>query len=356
MPDISLAQARQIFTQELSSYYREINVPKSFLRSFFTDKEKSSKLVSIEVRRGTEKVAVDVQRGTEGNRNTFSKSSMKVFEPPYYREYFDMTDLDFYDAMVSNNGTVSVATFNEWLGEAADNVMELQFKIERAYELQCKQVLETGVVTTKDGDNIDFKRKAASLVANGAGNTWATSTVDPIASLKAGAEFLRTKGKASGGVFNVIMGSTALSNFLNNEIIQKRSDIRHFSLDSVRAPQRNALGAALHGEVSAGAWMIRVWSYPEYYDTSSSDNNPYVDPKKIIMLPEAPKFDMTFAAVPKLMGDNSDEGAGLAGQRGAYMISEYLDKRKTAHIIDVKSAGLAIPVAVDQIYTEQVVA
>jgi hypothetical protein len=40
---------------------------------------------------------------------------------------------------------------------------------------------------------------------------------------------------------------------------------------------------------------------------------------------------------------------------GEYVVSEYLDDRKMTHDIDIRSAGIAIPVAVDQIYTAQVV-
>jgi len=356
MSVISTVDARALFTKQLIEVYKERVAPTSFLRSFFVNKESNTKELSIEVQRGTEKIAADVERGTEGNRNSFSRSSEKIFVPPYYREYFDITDLAFYELLFIMNGEVDAITFSDWLTDVVEKLAMLQDKIERSYELQCAQVLETGVVTLVNGTNINFHRQAGSLVANAAGNTWATGTVDPFATLQAGCEFLRTKGKMAGGVVNAIMGTTALSDFLNNDIVKARADIRNITLDSIRQPQANSLGGVLHGEVTAGSWIVRIWTYPEYYDDASADNNSYINPKKVILIPDAPKFVLGFAGVPQLMGAKVNVGAGLSGQRGAYLLGEYLDERAKAHIVEIASAGVAIPVAVDQIYTVQPVA
>ena len=356
MSTISTVAARGLFTKKLIAVYQERTAPTAFLRSFFKVKESDTKQISIEVQRGTERIAVDVERGTLGNRNSFSRSSEKIFVPPYYREYFDATDLDFYDRLFTQNGTVDAVSFSQWLGTVVEKLAMLQDKIERSYELQCAQVFETGIVQLTNGDNINFNRKAASLVPNSAGNTWLTDTVSPYASLEAGATFIRTKGKASGNIFNVILGSTAYNYFLGNAIVKTRADVRRISLDEVRMPQKNAVGGVLHGTVSAGAYEFRLWTYPEYYDTKAASNLPYMNAKKIVILPDNPNFNLGFAAVPQLMGKKAEVGAGLAGKRGAYLVGEYLDERNSAHIIDIKSAGVAIPVAIDQIYTETVVA
>ncbi len=328
-----------------------MNVPTAFLRSFFKNKITNSKTLSIEVQRGLEMIAVDVMRGTNANRNTFSKSSEKIFEPPYYYEDFNLVDLDFYDRLFLENGTVDEYSFTEWLGQVIEKLETVIAKIERSYELQCSQVLETGIVTLVNGTNIDFKRKAASLVAYTAGNDFSIGTVDPAKVLAAGATFIRTKGKSAGNIFNVIMGDAAFNAMMNNTLFRSRADIKNISLDVIREPQRNALGGVLHGEISGGAYKFRIWTYPEYYDTASVANNPYVASKKVIILPDNPKFVLGFAAVPQLIGKKADVGAGVSGKRGAYLINEYLDEAATAHVVDVKSAGLAIPVAVDQIYT-----
>lgn len=356
MASISTQDARSIFTKRLIEVYKERTAPTAFLRSFFATRESDTKQISIEVQRGTEKIAVDVERGTRGNRNQFSKSSEKIFVPPYYREYFDATELDFYDRLFTSNGTVDATSFSQWVDVVVEKLGMLQDKIERSYELQCSQVLQTGIVTLESGDNIDFKRKAGSLVDVGAGSYWSEATGNPLEDLNAAATFIRTKGKSAGTILNVVMGSTAFNDFINNAVVKERADIRRIALDSIAMPQRNAFGGVLHGEVSAGAYMFRLWTYPEFYDTATAESNPYIDPKKIIVVPEMPKFVLGFAAVPQLLGAKANVGAGVAAKRGAYLIGEYLDEINTTHVIDIKSAGVAIPVAVDQIYTAQVVA
>jgi len=357
MANISTIDARGIFTKTLIAIYKEKSMPTAFLRSFFPSVESNSKEISIEVQRGFEMIAVDVERGTEGNRNSFSKATEKIIIPPYYREYFDATELDFYDRLFTESGVVDEITFNDWITTVVEKLMLLQYKIERSYELQCSQVLTTGIVTLVNGTNIDFKRKAASLVDKTAGYYWATSTIDPDEDSCNACTFIRTKGKSQGGVYNAIFGESAFTAYMNNAVIKARQGLYNIDLGMIRQPQRDATGGVLHGQISAGPYKLNMWSYPEYYDASSTSlNNPYLNSKKVIVVPEAPKFKLAFAAVPQLLGNKANVGAGLSGKRGAYLVGEFLDERNSSHIVDIKSAGIAVPVAVDQIYTVQVVA
>ena len=344
--NISALQARAAFTQTRIDEYSERIMPTGFLRSFFPDKVSGGKLLSIEVRRGTEKVAVDVERGTEGNRNSASKSTMKIFLPPYYREYLDAVELDIYDRLFTADGVISGSDFAAFVSELNDEMAMLQAKIERAYELQCAQVLTTGIVQLKQGTNINFKRKAASLVDLGAAGYWDVLTVDPAKSLENGANFLRTVGKSQGSTINAIVGSDVLNALLNNPVFQKKADLRRVDLGEISMPQRESTGASLHGQLSAGSYKFNIWTYPEFYDDAAGNSVPYLDTKNVILLHEAPKFKLGFAAVPQLVTTG-----GAVNTKGAYVFNDYIDQQKSAHIFDIKSAGVAIPTAVDQIYT-----
>lgn len=347
--NISAQDARGLFTRMVVDVYIEKILPKSFLRSFFPTVESATKLISIEVQRGFEKVAVDVFRGSEGNRNTFGNSTEKTFLPPFYREYFDATDMDLYER-IAGTGSIDMGVFTQFLNSVAERLIMLTAKIDRAYELQCSQVLETGIVTLNNGTNIDFKRKAASKVDLGAGNYWTSGSVDPNVALESGADFIRQVGKSQGAIVNLLMGSEALSAFLSNDIVKDRAKFVQYGLDMVTPAQRDSVGASFHGEVSFGSYRGRLWSYPEFYDNTAGDSTPYLNPKNVIFLPEKPQFKLAYAAVPQLL----DESA--APKQGAYLVSEFKDLRNAAHIFDIKSAGIAVPVAVDQVYTAQVVA
>lgn len=347
MPNIATIDARGLFTNALVEVYSERPKTTGFLRSFFKVTESDSKNISIAVQRGSERVAVDVIRGTEGNRNTFSKSSEKIFMPPYYREFFDATELDLYDRLYSNS-SIDSGVFAKFIQSVSDKLGMLQDKIERAYELQCANVLETGIVSLVNGTNINFNRKAGSLIDLGSGNYF-TSAVDPFKVLENGCVFLRQTGKSAGGVFNAICGSVALAELLANTLFTQRQNLFNMSLDSVVGPQMSATGATYHGTLTCGSYKVQLWAYPQSYENASGVNTPYLNDKKITLLPIDPQFILSFAAVPQLLS------GGVAPKKGAYLIGDYVDERMVAHIFDIKSAGVAIPVAVDQIYTVKVV-
>lgn len=347
MPSIATTDAQGLFTKYLVATYRDMIMPKAFLRSFFTDRVTPTLELSIEVQRGTEKVAVDVVRGSDGNRNDFARSTEKIFIPPYYREWFDMTQLQLYDRLYGAT-SIDDAVFAALINSTAEKLAALQAKIERAYEKLCSEVLELGTASLINGTTIDFKRKAASLVNNPA--QYFTTNTDFSAPFQAGAEFLRTKGKSQGGVFNAIFGQAAWDAMLLNTTFTERQNLFNMALDGVRPPQANALGQVLMGYITAGSWRINCWTYPEYYDNASGDSVEYLNSKKVIMIPEAPKFVLGFGAVPQLLTP------GQMPKTGAFVFGQYKDERGKSMIMDIESAGLPIPVAVDQIYTFQAIA
>lgn len=348
MSEIATVDARGLFRTAVIDVYKERLAPMSFLRSFFPSEESVSKNISIEVVRGFEKIASDVTRGTDGNRNSFGKSSQKIFAPPYYREFFDLTELDLYDKLVGS-AQINDEVFAQLVSEGAEKTAILQDMIERAYERQCAQVLQTGIVTLNSGDNIVYNRLADSLVDLGAGNYWTGAAVDPNTVLETACTFVRQKGKSRGAVLNCILGSEALMQFFNNDVVKDRGKIVQYSLDLITPAQRDSVGASFHGEVSVGSYRVRLWSYPESYTNDAGVETSYIDPKNIIILPEKPRFKLGFAAVPQLLVE------GSTPTKGAFRVEEYVDQRKKSHIIDVQSAGVAVPSAVDQMFTAKVI-
>ena len=346
---ISTTVARAEFTNALIAIYKDRVPPTSFLRSFFKKVEKTTLSLSIAVQRGTEMIAVDVERGTDGNRNKFDRSTEKIFVPPYYSEYFNLNELEVYDRLFTDMDIES-SVFSEFVTAVAEKMMMLVEKIERAYELQCAQVLTTGIVQLQSGINIDFKRKAESLVDLGNTFYWNQSNVDPVTSLIAAGDFLRTQGLSTGAYLDVIMGAGVLVPLLNNEAVQNRGKIFNYALDTITTPQAKSFGATFHGEISAGVYRCRLWSYNQYYDNPTTGvKTPYLDDKKIIVLPENPDFVLGFAAVPQL------PTAGQGIKKGAYIYEDYIDGRKKNHIYEVQSAGVAIPVSIDKIWTGKVI-
>ena len=352
MAEIAVTDARALFTKGLIQVYQERIYPTQFLRSFFPSVTEPTKELSIEVERMGEKVAVDVVRGTEGQRNSFYRSTEKVFLPPLYREYFDATELDLYDRVLGSQGNAQAPLFAALMNKVADKIGLLRDKIERAYELQCAQVIHNGIVTVRSGTNIDYKRKATSIVDLGA-TKWSTGATNPFSQLETGCLFLRQVGRSADSVFNAICASDALAALLANTTFTTRQNLFNMALDQVHGPQRNAVGATYHGTVTAGSFKVQLWAYPQFYDLQGGTqaaptftSTPYLTPGEVVLIPERPNFKFGFAAVPQLVGE-----PGQLPVQGDYVMGQFLDTRMAKHDFDIQSAGLAIPVAVDQIYT-----
>jgi len=348
--NIQTTDAMGLYTQMVVDAYKEETQTSKFLASFFPAAPPTSALeIGIAVRRGTKKIAVDVVRGTDGNRNTFSKTTQKLFIPPYFREYFDQTSLDHYDKL-SNVTTVDDGIFAQFVMDSAEKMRELVNKIDRTYEKYRADILEFGILTFEQGaGQIDFKRKAGSLVnLSGAGGYWTTGATNVFAQLQAGAEWLRTNGKVAQYRFNVILGELAIAALFANTTFLARQNFFNMKLDTVSIPQQRAEGAVYHGTLTGGAYLFDIWSYPETYEDASAMVTSYINPKKGIMLPQNPHFRMAFAGVPQLPGS-----APLVGD---YIFTEYVDEKRRTREYHVESAGMPIPTAIDQIYTFQAVA
>ena len=360
MANLSISEARGLFNRELVAIFDESKqiAPKQFLSSFFTKKVTDAKEVSIQVRRGTERVAVDVLRGTDGNRNTISRHSEKLYVPPFYNEYFDATELDKYDLLFGSGSTdVTPYTFNDVLTNAQEKLMLLRYKMERAYELQASQVLESGIVQLKSGDSIDFGRKATSMVdlgqVQGMGY-WNNQNTDPAQAFIAAGHFLRQVGKATDGVFNVIMGENALAAWKSNRnVIQTNYNI-YIKVIDLNMPQANAEGGLFHGQYAAGSYLFNIWSYPEIWEDASLTPNYYIDPDHAYFIPvKSAMFVQSFAGVPAIIKDvrNADYPELITNTAADYVVNNYIDPKLKKHVFELLSAGLMIPVSVDRIYS-----
>jgi hypothetical protein len=353
---IAASQALGPYTKQIAEIFKERLKSTNFLRSYFPNRVSPTKLVSVFVQRGYEQVAVDCSRGSEGNRNQWTKSSEKIFEPLYFRENFDLTQMQLYDALFSPQLSENAGKLAALLVSIVDMQMDQTAKIERAIEVMCSQILETGVIsmsTNGTGIQIDFKRKAASLVNSSVTGPWATGTVSPFDQLQADCDFLRQQGKTASMTFDCIMGQTAIQHFFANTVVTTRQNLFNMSLDTLVPPKASqTTGAVYHGTVSCGPYRVNIWSYPQWYDVVAADgtftSTAYVNAKKVITMPTNPTFFTFFGAVPQVITP------GAMPLVGDFVYSDWVSQEKRSHLYEVESCPLPVPVSVDQIITRQV--
>ena len=358
---IPVQQAKAIFTKAyLAAFKEKIPVP-SFLKTFFNVETTRAKTVSIEVQRGTERIAVDVLRGTDGNRNQFSRWTEKEYMPPFFNENFDATSLDRYDRLFGVNPEITPEVIGYLANDISDKLMTLRDKIERAKEKQAAQVFETGIVELINGDNIDFKRKAESKVDLGSGGDyWSVTTAGVEADLIAGAEFIRNKGKNGSPIFNLVMSGTGWINLKNTNYFADLANFQQVQLIDVNMPQKESFGAGYMGRISAGAYLFDVWTYDEIYEAAGTGTiTRYWPVNYAFMTPSnGTRFTLAHAGVPAIIRDksNAEFAQFIIQQASEYWINNYIDNPGKAHIFEIMSAPLAVPITIDMIYTMQILA
>jgi len=357
---LPVQQARNIFNKAYLAAYKEMIPVPSFLKSFFPVKTFDTKTVSIEVQRGTERIAVDVLRGTDGNRNTFSRSTEKEFMPPFFSENFDATSLDRYDRIFGMDAAFTPKTIGYLASDVALKLSELRNKIDRAKELQCSQVFETGTVELINGDSIDFKRKAASKVdVSTADKYWNDVTADVEGQLIAAAQFIRSYGKSGVPTFNLVMSGSAWVKLKNTNYIKNYANYEKVSLLDINMPQTQAFGAGLMGRISAGAYIFNVWTYDEVYEAANTGviTRYWPEDMAFIVPTAGTRFELVHAGVPAIIRDmaRAEFPEYITNQASEYWVNNYIDAKAKSHTFEIMSAPLAIPVTVDMIYTMTVI-
>lgn len=342
---IPVDQVRAALTNSMVEFYRERPVVKSFLRSFFPAKTSPTKFISIEVQRGTEKLAVDIQRGTGSNKVQATKSTVKTILPPFYSEEFNVNELEVYDVAY---GSLDPGMMRALATEQAEMAGKIIDMIDRSYEKQCADALQTGIITLQNHDSIDFRRKAGSM-EDISGEYWNNSSNDPGEAFRAAGKFLREQGKIQGGPggrYAAILGGKALNDLLNNTIFQNKYDRKNIDVGSIIPAQMSTDGASYHGFISVDSYIFDLWTYPEVYTAANGTITPYIDSNKMIVLPYKPNFSFVYGMVPQLPGIVSP----LTLREGFYTL-EYVDPKLMNHAQRIMSAGVAVPYAIDQMYT-----
>lgn len=313
--------------------------------------------VDLEVERDNDLIAVDVKRYTSGNKNKFSIATEKKFQPPYYQEEYDFQRDDVYMSTIALGVGLDNVGVNQAIAQRAiTNIRRMRNKIERAIRKQYAEVMTTGIVELNSGDSIDFKRKAASMVDLGNSNYW-TDQINPIDSLKNGGQFLRDEGSSGATVLNAVMRGDALSALLSNDEFKKQSDLKNVNRVDVGSPQFDtAQGLAFHGQISAGDFLVNLWTYNEKYTDDNGSTVYYLDSKKVVLIPDDFRGQTAFAGLPDMAERNIGGSNTMTPSvtEAEYLITAYNDVKTKSSGLELTSAPLAVPTTIDRIYTMQV--
>ena len=326
---------------------------------FFPTETSPTLLVDVEVERDNDLIAVDVKRFTEGNKNKFTRATAHVYAPPFYKEDYDFARDEIYMQTVALGVTNSAGANQAIAQNALKNIRKNRKKIERAIRKQQADVLQTGIVSLKNGESIDYRRKAASMVDLGGGNYWNEANTLPQDDLSDAMTFLRDSGNSTGSTVNVIMRTDAMNAFLNNASMEKVLNSRRLERAKIDMPQFNeASGMAFHGQVAAGDFVVNLWTYNEKYTDETGAVKYYLDRENVVVLPSDFEGKTVFGGLPYMretaVGGQTVKMPGV--MEADFLVRAYDDEKTISSTLELTSAPLVVPFTIDKIYTLQVLA
>ena len=354
---INRINAPGIFTRGVVQLYQDMIAPAPFFTSLAAEDATNAKDVHIGTRRFDEEPAVDIALGnSDGHRNQFARSTSHLYRPPEYLENFDVTELETYDRVFGGGQNPDADALRDLIRDSAEKAAVLENKIARATERQWAGVMQTGIVVLKNNDAIDFRRKAASIVDPGAGGYWDGATPGILAQLNTACQFIRNEGKSKAPEFYAIMGSSAVSAFLNNAEIKNSGDKVLIQRMKLEMPTELMVGTVYHGSIAADNYTVHVLTYPENYDTRDAagavTRNEYIEPKNVVVIPtKGFAFTTKYAGLPALFNfpGMTTPMPGRVAEKIRVWSRTTPDMR--SHLTYVNSRPLACPVSIDQIYT-----
>jgi hypothetical protein len=346
--------SRKLTSVVVGRFIEEIPVRAGF-NAWFPKETTPTLEVDVEVQRDNDLIASDVIRFTEGNKNKFSRVTEHKYIPPYFKEDYDLQRDQVYMNTIALGVGLESAQVNAVISKnAIKNVRKNRQKVERAILKQQADVLQTGIVTLNNGDNINYNRKAASMVV--VSNLWSNpTTAKPMNDLQDGMTFLRNTGNSNGAAVNVVMRGAALSYFLATDQITKQGAyvVKQIQRNEIGMPQfSEATGFAFHGQIAAGDFMVNLWTYNEKYTNDAGATVYYLDNNKVVMIPDDFQGKTVFGGLPSLQNVNGFDMPAIV--EADFLIRGYSDKKTLSSTIELTSAPLVVPFTIDKIYTAQV--
>lgn len=345
-----------IFQRAMLESFEEAQAqdPEEFFLSNFFKTEVVSPVdeVEIDIQRGNRKVAVDVIRGGGvGNSNLIGQFTNKSYKVPLYWEETPIT-ASMLNKRAPGMDAFRSAAMSEafkigyWVGRAQAEQVK---KIKRAIELQSAQALQTGIITLKNGDSIDFKKD--SSLNNVPGTKW-NSTGKPIDDIEALAKESFQKGKRKPN--SAIFSNDAWMAFRANTSVQELFDKR-FIAPGLLQPSEKINGATVQGKISIGDYDLVLYTYDGFYENSAGTKVDYLNAETVILMNSNARLVKAYGATEVLAECREEyRQMGLPELpefiQGAY-VPFYYTRKPSTMLAGVQSAPMSMPVEIDSIST-----
>lgn len=349
----------------MARLFEQKSKPTSYLASHATPMKTRADLIEIDIVRGINTYAVDITPGAGSRSNKKSRYTTKEYKPPMYDESETLTAQDLQKRLPGQ--TKYQAGDAEYQATLAaiitDKQMPLQDKQVRSIELQARDAMFDGQITLHDGDVIDFKKKASHSIS--VANKWNTTNGTPLDDIEGACQLCVKDGKIGATRFKMTVADDVVESLKANAQFVSKANLRRVSDVQMAISDVNSEGAVLHGEFSAGSYVIELWAYPQFYQVpegfglaNEGTQQPYIPSGKALIMPATGiRLDLWFAGIPILANQVDPELAamGLTGMpdtiEADFHPYAYTDDRKQCIELGVRSRPLFVPHQIDGLAT-----
>jgi hypothetical protein len=246
-----------------------------------------------------------------------------------------------------------------WQGRLAHILVRAFAKMTRmiriSIELQAAQVLQNGTLTLTDENGVptyelDFKPKETHFPE--AAVSWDNENADIMADIEALSDIIQADGYVD--ITTLIFGKKAWAAAYRNTEFREAVKKDNLGMGDLN-PNLRSTGAKYMGYINIGAYRYDLLLYNSIYTPwgSTAPVN-FVDPKKVIFLPEAEELDFRriFGGIPTIRVDPVFDplfgGKIPIGNEYDFRPRVYFDEKKETYIGEVKSRPATIPVSIDR--------
>lgn len=342
--------------------YKERQVLNPFLSKWFKTTPRdivSAGKVKIDIMRSSSKVATVVTALSEHSTKLIrTEYTEKEFTPPKVAIGFDITaeDIDTKVFGLDPYASANVPYIADLQSRIMDKMREGELAIARNIEYQASQIFQTGKLTLQDdkGNNvyeIDYKPKTSHIVT--VSTAWSDYTnSDPDKDISNLYKEILKDGKTR--AVNIIFGSNAWENYCNNSKVKDKLNLRNANVGIVD-PKYLYDDADYLGELLIGTNRFRCYCYEGYYTNASGKDVNFLDPDKVIMIPDSESINCDFRKIyctsstitgvdPRL---ESIIPSYMNLENRAYTIRAWLNEPADSLSAEISTRPLLIPVSLD---------
>jgi len=289
--------------REMTRAFAEVYAPTTYLKQAYFSKSPTefhkTTMIDIDKVKGDRAVSTYVTK-EDGSIKVDDKTfGTNTFTVPVIKEHtFTTAGQVINDRLPGENIYEDVSPSQRSQIKLANDQAMLSNRADRAEEKQCSELLQTGIVTVVYANGsvgtIDFGLLTSHKLVLTGTDAWDDAGSKPLRNLLTGYE--KVKDDSGKLVADVIMGSDAATDFIENADVKSQLDTRRIDLGEINPRALSEQGVRYIGTLKRPT--IDIWEYVELYDSpTSSKQVPYIDRKKVVMIGAGADFRQHYGPI-----------------------------------------------------------